>query len=334
MGTRKMMVDDVKSEEITIENAFNNFVRFKKSEGLSPKTIGSYIRNFKNFAGFCNETGIEYLSQINKKVIMLYKEYLLSYTKEDGKEMTPQSKNTYLNLVRIFVNYYISEEILPYMSIKLFKVPAKKEVSRYSPEELTKIINSNWRTSDFFVRRRDYAMCMTLMLTGIRRATLVEMRVSDIDFANGILVLRHLKREDTDSLSTVPLNKDLSEVLSYYLGRYSTEGNVEAEYLFPSTAATKMDPDNAYHELKRFFDSAGVEFRGCHEFRRTFATMLFDKNGSYEKTQELMCLKETRVLRRYINVNIEQLKEESERMNLISQLSSGRKIKNDLKRSK
>lgn len=313
----RRIIKNIDDSYLSIHNAFDNFLTTKRSEGRRDATLRSYKCSFKDFQKFCDDNQVYTISGINKDLINRYKDHLLDL------DITDESRNTYLRAVKAVVYYLFEEENLPMFKIKLFPAPAKERVSTFSDEELKLLINCEYKDSKMFSEVRDYYIMLTLLLTGIRRSTLVNMMIDDIDFENDRISLRHIKRENEFKIKEIPLNSDLRNALQRYL-KITMLREQKIKYLFPNAEGNMMCPDTINKCIHNVCKAAGVESRGCHEFRRTFATKCFGNLNNTEQTRKLMLISDPRVLKHYINEDLGQLQESAEHLNFVSQIQSPR----------
>lgn len=311
-------------KELDISTAFDNFLKKKKSEGKSPDTIRAYRSQGKNFLNYCMEHKKIKVTEINPAFIDDYKTHLI-----DQADYTQDTRASYLRATKAFVSYLISENEIEPFAITMFRIPSKTSVSTYTDEEMKKLINCSWSKSKDFGERRDYAMMLTFLLTGARRSTIRNMRIEDIDFDNDLLTLRHIKRDNEFQIRQVPLNPDLREALMKYLKKSNL--SEYSEYLFPNVEGKPQHPDTINKRLKLLFEAAGVENRGCHEFRRTYATKAYSELGDIEQTQKLMLISDPRVMSRYVNTDMKKLKESVQKLNFVTAIKSPRPLRGKMK---
>ena len=311
----RKIINDIEENDLTVQAAFDNFITLKRSEGRRDATIRSYKVSFKNFQQYCIDNKIINVKQINKQLIENYKEYLVDL------DISAESKNTYLRAVKAYTNYLIDNGSIAFFKIKLFSSPSKEHVSTFSDEELKKLLNSPLKKSKNFSDVRDYYMMLTLFLTGIRRSTLVNMMIDDVDFDNEKICLRHIKRDNEFKIKEIPLNSDLKSALQKYL-RITRLREQKIKYLFPNVEGNMLHPDTVSKHINRICESVGIPIRGCHEFRRTFATKCYDQLDDIEKTRKLMLISDPRVLKHYVNEDIGILQKSSEQLNFATQIQS------------
>lgn len=321
----KKLIRDIDDTSPSVEAAFDMFITSKRSEGRQEATIRSYRTSFKDFKQFCNKNKITDISKINKKTIESYKTHLLDL------DVTMETRNTYLRAVKAVIYYLFDAEDLTPFRIKLFPAPSKEHISTYDDNDLKKLIESEYKDSTNFSQIRDYYMMITLLLTGIRRSTLANMMIEDIDFENKKIYLRHVKRDNEFKLKEIPLNADLENALKKYL-KLTRLKEQKIKYLFPNVEGKMLIPDTVTKCINKLCKDAGVSPRGCHEFRRTFATKCYNKLDDIEKTRKLMLISDSRVLKHYINEDISTLQESSQQLNFVTQIQSPQVLKDAAKK--
>lgn len=323
----KRKILNIQETVLTIEAGFNNFLTAKRSEGRRDTTLRSYKTSFKDFLRYCEDNQICYISELNKNLINNYKEHLLDM------DVSAETRNTYLRAVKAVTYYLIETEDLTPFKIKLFPTPAKEKVSTFSDEELKKLMNCSFKNSKSFTEVRDYYLMLTLLLTGVRRSTIANMMINDIDFENDLIYLRHIKRDNEFKMKQIPLNPDLKNLLQKYL-KITRLREQKVEYLFPNIEGKQLCPDTVTQCVYDICKAAGVPQRGSHEFRRTFATKCYDQLDDIEKTRKLMLVSDPRVLKHYINEDIESLQESVQQLNFVTQIQAPRILQGAIKNKK
>ena len=312
----KRLIKDVYFEDYTVESAYEDFLKLKQAENLRPASLGSYKRNLRPFLSFCADFGIIDISEIDKEAIDDFKAYLISL------DIEPASKQSYLVHTRAFLYYLMNEGLIERQKIKDFGNDSVIAVSVYSDEELQALYNCPFGKSHHFSEARDYAILWTMILTGLRRSSVCEMRVGDIDFTNGLIAVRHIKRDSQYQIRQIPMSNDLSLILKRYIRRTEMSKVTDGEtYLFPNISMKKLHPDSINDRLEKLSENAGVRWSGCHECRRTFITRTYSAISDIKLTQRLVLLNSQKVLERYINVDLEKMVDASKNLNFASQVS-------------
>jgi len=150
---------------------------------------------------------------------------------------------------------------------------ASRAVDAYSPEEqkaLCKVLET--------YKRKGYAAILLMMETGLRAGEALALRWRDVQFANKRLFVRatvvnlaNRKQsfvQDSPkshfSNRTIPLTPRAIEILLHQ--------PQETEWVFPTHNGERLSYEALRYQTICACREAGVEFRGEHVFRHTFAT--------------------------------------------------------------
>lgn len=139
-----------------------------------------------------------------------------------------------------------------------------------------------WRSE--LQRSRSEAIVATFLMTGLRRAELLVLRVSDLDFRTGILTVRAGKgRKDR----SIPLHPRLIPILRRYSDEKERKGR-QSELVFSSVRSAKgLTQKNLYAILGKISATAGVKFTP-HMLRHTFGRELVEADFNIYKLKEVM----------------------------------------------
>lgn len=146
----------------------------------------------------------------------------------------------------------------------------ERERRALSPAEADKLLRC-W-SGDSAANQRNRALIAVLLLTGIRRSEAAALRWSDVDFDNGVLIVRHGKG---DKRRTVPVAGDfaLDALRAWKLRQPMTYEHVftpveRGGHVGKDRPLTGTD---VYRVVKATEAAAGVTFKP-HDCRRTFIT--------------------------------------------------------------
>lgn len=143
------------------------------------------------------------------------------------------------------------------------------------------------------VGRRDYALLLFYLLTGMRRAEVIGLRGRDIRFSEDHLVVRS-KVKGGDHVAREVRNPVVREALVEYLTA-SRRRSVLGRNL---PLWTRHDPgcfaggalsSRSFAEnLKRYAREAGIESIHVHQLRHTYARLVAEHSGSLADTQDAL----------------------------------------------
>jgi len=160
---------------------------------------------------------------------------------------------------------------------------------------------------DDFAGKRDRLILELLYLTGMRRAELIELTTSDINFSSENV---HVTGKGNKQ-RLIPLHPGiLSFIQSYITLRASTFSEINHPFLLCTNAGKKLYPKFAYNTVKKYLSLiTTLEKKSPHILRHTFATHMMNNGADLNAIKTLLghaSLASTQV---YTHNSIEQLKE-------------------------
>lgn len=131
-----------------------------------------------------------------------------------------------------------------------------------------------WTRSKRPTAKRDIAIILTLLDTGIRASELCALTYRDFNQENGRLHVRHGKGNKQRFVY-------MGTRAQRALWRYLVDRKIERpdDPLIATKTGNALERNNLRHTLNRIGDTAGVENVHPHRFRHTFAIQ-FLRNGS------------------------------------------------------
>lgn len=204
------------------------------------------------------------------------------------------SKAKIRSIMSVLFNHAIRHEFLPQganpitmvrQSAKRMRVPDILEVS-----ELIALFDQ--------LGRRDRAMALLDVVTGLRRSELIGLKWLDVDFEQlELSVTRSVYRQKVGRCKTeisrkpVPLDPWVAEELLTW--KHAAPYNQPEDWVFASTRKRGKQPYSPDSILKRCIQPAATRAKitkhiGWHTFRRTFSTLLKANGEDIKTVQELL----------------------------------------------
>jgi integrase/recombinase XerD len=235
----------------------------------SQTTIDSYILSVKEFAEYFQKSP----ASLGAEDVRRYQLYLIN-----EKKLAPHTVKVRMSALRFFYCKTLKRRDLHFDDMPMPKAPMKLPVV-LSPEEITRLIEA---ASSLMHR----TILLLLYATGIRRAELRLLKLSDIDSQCMVIHIRKGKgRRDRD----VPMTPKLLEALrEYWRWARSTV------YLFPSPCSESHQEEpisskTAWNVCHEAAVRAGLTKRiGPHTLRHTFATHHLDAGIDLRTIQLLL----------------------------------------------
>lgn len=245
-------------KEITIGESFTEYIEHCEVKSLKPITIDGYKRNYQYFIdwlGDCNEP----LSTITKTTLQSYIKHLQRNTDRNNVSI-----NTTLRSIRSWLNYCANQDYINRITIPYLKADSEpKDV--YTTDDLQKLLTKPNLNKCSFAEYRNYVIVNVFISTGIRRHSLTNIKIGDVDFKSGLIKLSAMK---SGKPHYVNMSHKLSTVLKEYL-RYRN-GSTD-DYLFVTEQETQLQDDNLTNAIYRYNKSRGVDITSIHSFRHTYS---------------------------------------------------------------
>lgn len=259
-------------------NDVNEFVRYLASLEERPEYVNVEYDHVRMWIVFLSEKGLSNRS-INRKLSAL--------------------KSFYLFLQRIQ-----QVESNPLRLHKSLKTEKKIQIP-FSEKEMNEVRRLFEGKNDF-ESLRDLVVIEMLYGLGLRRAELLGIKISDVDFANELVKVCGKGAK----VRLIPLLPSLKVQLKRYLEqREKTEFSKKTDLLIISKQGNKVSETFVYRIVNIYFSLvSSKEKRSPHMLRHTFATHLLSNGADINAIKELMghvSLSSTEI---YAHANLEELK--------------------------
>ncbi len=303
---------------LSVSKALVGFLNTKAAEGLSPRTLQNYEHRLKQWINYAGEVDVGNFTpqKIRHYLVWLRTDYKPKRFNGDGQPLSPKTiRNVYMTLSSFFT--WASSEFD--IDSPMDGVPAPKHTpapvipfTRDDIEamldvcELTRRANTTDR-SRFRRRRatarRDRAIIITLLDTGLRASELCALVVGDVDLKTGRVEVRHGPRGGAKGGKgrTVFLGKTARRFVWRYLVDREDGEDPEA-VLFNGRWDRPMNPDSLRQLVKSLAKRAGVRNCHPHRFRHTFAITYLRAGGDVFTLQVLLGHSSLEMVRYYSRI--------------------------------
>ena len=284
------------------ENLINDFIdclRFERR--LSKNTIVSYQRDLEKYRFFLNSSKIKEILNVSNDQILYFLEFLY-------KTQSSSSVSRVLATLRTFYKYLVRDGKIqknPFSSIKNPKMP-KKILEVLNEQEVKKFLESI--PSSTYLELRDKAMFELLYACGMRVSEIVDLKLADIDFDEGLI--RFIGKGNKERIT--PIGDSAKDYLGKYIGaaRYNLERERKSENVFLNKNGQKLTRQGFWKILKKY---AGKVNTGKnlypHLFRHSYATHMLERGADLRIVQELLGHSSISTTQIYTNINKKHVKE-------------------------
>ncbi|MCK6446180.1 MAG: tyrosine-type recombinase/integrase [Planctomycetes bacterium] len=247
-----------------LADAIDQFTLQLEADGRSPHTIGNYRRHVALLACWLGPS-----DDLDGVTPQMLARFLVADTTRTGRSAsTMNAIRTSLRVVFAWLHQAGLIRSNPARMIRraICSPPPPKTLTDDEIERLLATIARD-RTPE---GKRDHALFALMAWTGIRLSSAIGVDVEDVDLGRAELRLRQVKGDRTERVLLGPKTVAL---LSVYLGERRTGP------AFPAIHGGHVGRRQAARRLELWLERAGLQHRGAHALRHSFATRLYRQTG-------------------------------------------------------
>ena len=280
---------------------FIEYLRYEKN--YSSHTEISYLTDLTQFQQFIEKEchGTFNPARIDTDLIRIWVAQLV----EQG--IKPRSVNRKLSAVKAFFRYLKKKEAVT-------KNPAEKITGPRTPKKLptfvndrdmTRILDDEQEYPDDFEGHRNRFIIELFYVTGMRRAELIGLKNSDVDFY--AKTLRVTGKRNKQRL--IPLSDATVEKLKQYTQIRDREVENKTPYLFVKKNGDPMYPKMIYNIIHKHLGSIPtLSKKSPHVLRHSFATEMLNNGAEINAVKELLGHSSLASTEVYTHVTFDELK--------------------------
>jgi integrase/recombinase XerD len=246
------------------------YIKYLKLD-KSKHTIRSYVSSIDRFFSFLKIVSDDQLAKITSSDCRNFLSYLLE------NKMQFSSVNAHLRPLKAFFAWLVENEFIedsPFDKVKALK-EQKKNLIVLTGQEIESMMQSCKNV-------REKAILGVMISTGVRRAELVNIKLSDIDGYTITILGKGNKYRDVY----------LPDIVLALVNKYLESKKYESEYLF-STPHGKLSEEAIRQMVKRIALRAGIDVRRVknitpHTMRRSLATKMVAENVNIRTIQGVL----------------------------------------------
>jgi integrase/recombinase XerC len=252
-----------------------------------------------SFQSFCLENFEEDIENIPYNYI---RSWIVDLSENNISNRSINRKISTLKTYYNFLQRSIQINENPLKSHQSLKVE-KRVMVPFTEEEITKVIN-NYENDDF-ESLRDNVMIEMLYLTGMRRAELITLKVSDVDLVkNTVKVLGKRNKE-----RYIPLLDSVTSLIQEYL-KLRNENNPKVKNFFITGKGKELYPTLVYRIINKKFSYVSTKVKKSpHILRHSFATHLLNKGADMNSVKELLGHSSLASTQVYTHNSLQELKQ-------------------------
>lgn len=284
------------------ENLLSNFL---VSQAYSPNTQGDVTWAVRKYLNFIELEGYHHLGEADNTVLQ-------RFFVRCAQEMTFASIHNLRLYLRKFYNYAHTEKIVACSYDSFFRFPVargRKILPCLPHEEINLVLNQiNLYTGK---GKRDLAMILLGLHTGLRAIDIVNLKLQDIDWKKGEI---RIVQSKTGKILSLPLMESVAKALMDYI--LSGRPKSDSEYIFlrAKVPFEKLTDGVAVGELfDEYQRKAGIsrepwDGKGFHALRRTIGKDMIVAGTPVTIVAQVLGQADMNSAKQYISLDSEHLK--------------------------
>ncbi|SDR95875.1 integrase/recombinase XerC [Maribacter dokdonensis] len=248
----------------------------------SAHTVKAYQNDILEFKDFCRSN--YEIEDIDTVEYVLIRHWIVELSEKQIDNRTINRKISSLKAYFKFLQKIDVTTVSPLSMHRALKTAKKIEIP-FSELEMEKVL-SEIEYADDFEGVRDELLIHVLYVTGMRRAEVISLKVSDVDFAN--MTIKVLGKRNKERL--VPMLLETKEKFKIYLDyRKGLKEINDGSYIFLTLSGNKIYETLVYRLIKKYFREVSSKVKTSpHILRHTFATHLLNKGAGLNAVKELL----------------------------------------------
>ncbi|MDX3753683.1 tyrosine-type recombinase/integrase [Streptomyces sp. AK08-02] len=287
-----------------------SWLRALKSENKSDNTIRIYSHAVNSFAWFLldEEDGYHPVADDDgtpgrpapTDLDEVHREHVQAYIAATIKRTSASNAHQHFRALKTFFNWLLDEEEIDRTPMRTMKPPTvtETEVPVIPEADLVKLFKTC--RGKTYADRRDTAILLLFLDTGVRLSELTDRRVADLDL--DLMVLRVLGKKD--KWRSVPFGRATATALDRYLraaAKHKGKALHEEMWLWWADRGkgNRLTIWGVGTMLKRRCAEAGIDPIHPHQFRHTFAHLWKVNGGNEDDLMRITGWSSRQMLSRY-----------------------------------
>ncbi|MCX6335057.1 MAG: tyrosine-type recombinase/integrase [Bacteroidia bacterium] len=265
---------------MSYKESFLQYLQLEKR--YSSHTIRSYKIDLDQFFMFLSENDMS----VNPSEITSYqvRAWIVSLMDNDMTSVTVHRK---ISCLRVFFRWLRKEGTVKTDPLEKVVLPKRKKTLPVfvGEEALDKLLDNNYFGDDFSGNRNRTIIEM-LYLTGMRRAELIGLKLTDVDLRESTVKVTGKRNKQR----IIPLTKPFTSRLEEYLKiRYEFDGEKSGDWFFMTDKGNKLYDKFVYNLVRGYLSMVTtVEKKSPHILRHTFATHMLNRGADLNVIKEFL----------------------------------------------
>jgi integrase/recombinase XerD len=297
--------------ELTLKEMHLRFMRYKRSEGLAPRSLNDYEEHFGYLLDFIGGGDLK-RNEITADLILEYKYYMVH-----DKNLAPSTVNLRLRTLKAFLKWcynegFINEPI--HEKLKKVREPEDKirSLEPYEVKALLSVIDDEW-----YSEYRDKVIILTMLDTLMRISECLAVKRKNVDLRNNVI---HLEASDTKARKarSLPISIKTAKLLAEYIQETEDFNN---EYLFLTYDGRPLNHGTFRKRLAMYSHRAGLDkVVTPHMLRHTGSLLYLLNGGNIFSLQKILGHSTLEMTRKYVQFTESHLNEVHEDFSAVNSI--------------
>jgi len=260
---------------------FLKYIEFRKK--YSPHTINSYAHDISQFNIFCTET---YNINTEQEIVTDFKIIRRWISNLALQENSSRTINRKLSSLRSYYNFLMREGFINSNPvIKIVRPKTEKKLPEFvSEDDINVLLDSGELFNNDFEGTRDKLIVELLYGTGIRRAELIGINISDIDIEKRTIKVTGKGNKQR----IIPFPKVVVLVFDKYI-TFRNEILTDTNKLLITKSGKPVYPNLVYRVVtKNISLVSSIKKSSPHTLRHSYATHLLNNGADINAVKELL----------------------------------------------
>lgn len=279
---------------------FIEYLRYEKN--YSSLTEISYLNDINQFEEFIKAKDDKLtITSVDRDIVRIWMGSLI----EQGFKAS--TVNRKLSSLKSLFKYLTKSNVIENNPAKSLSGP--KSISRIpsfvNERQMDYILDDSTNFSEDFIGVRNQFLIEILYLTGMRRAELISLKDSDIDFNNCTLKVTGKRNKQR----LIPFSDLTKEKLNNYIQIRDNEIENKSPFLFVKEDGNAMYPKLVYKIINNHLNSIStLSKKSPHVLRHSFATVMLNNGAEINSIKELLGHSSLSSTEIYTHVTFEEMK--------------------------
>ncbi len=278
-----------------------NYLRYEKNYSLHTEI--SYSRDLAQFSDFLG--GIHFpdvnLQSVDNDIIRMWVVSLME------NKMSPRSVNRKLSTLKSFYKYLLR---IGEMTINPVKKVVGPRISKPLPAfvnnaDMDKILDNAMDNDTFEGGVRNHLMIELFYVTGMRRAELLGLKDTDVDFYTKTIQVTGKRNKQR----LIPISDNTKELIEKYIEIRNNEIQNQSGYLFVKENGGQLYPMLVHRIVTANMKQVSTLAKTSpHVLRHTFATSMLNNGADINAVKEILGHSSLAATEIYTHTSFEELK--------------------------